>query len=555
MASDLGPDQVRQTQFRGALRGVDRSEVEAFLEDVAARIEELDEEKRRLQEQLGESASRDLETEFESIGRDVAGILQSAREAADSMRERATLDAARWRSESMADAEKSRREASADAEAMRRDAWTVGTEMLQQSSEESRKEREQAERDVLTVMGEAEREAHRLTSGARREAEDVVRSASMDADKMIAEATKRRDDIVEAANRAAAQAQERTRALEQRRDELLEELENVRSTLTRLEGSLDEKRETLDLSSESSTSVKVVSSRPPVVEDDGEMKVWEPGETVRVVPPDRTSVTLPPVDRAEEPDDEAPIAEPPEPALEEPEAPREPQAPAVEETPTPEPVVVEVVDEVEPDGDDVGALFASLRDGGHPEEPVEADAEETGETQEEQLEAASPAETDPRDWIDERDSRLLPITNRALRGAKKSITELQNIALDSLRTDEDWRPDADVVAAALHAELIGAWAESFAAGHGVAEEMTGSKLKRPTTPQSSAPADFASALSEAVAVALSEAGEGQRERQSAASRVYRVWRTDEAERRIRELAIHAYEQAIESSVSAGSTVG
>lgn len=549
MASDLGPDRIRQARFRGALRGVDRSEVEGFLDEVAARIEELDEENRLLQEQLGDTASRDLETEFESIGREVTGILQSAREAADSMRERATLDAARWRSESMADAEKSRREASGDAEAMRRDAWTVGTEMLEQSSAEARKEREQAERDVLTVMGEAEREAHRLTSGARREAEDVVRSASMDADKMIAEATKRRDDIIEAANRAAAQAQERTRALEQRRDELLEELENVRSTLTRLEGSLDEKRETLDLSSES-TSVKVVPSRSPVIEEEGEMKIWEPGETVRVVPTTPRPIALPPADRVEESGEEAPIPGPPESALE------EPETPVAEEAPIEEPTVEEslevVVEEDEPDGDDVGALFASLREGGHPEDPVESD---TAETEPEPLEAAPPAETDPRDWIDERDSRLLPITNRALRGAKKSIAELQNIALDSLRTDEDWRPDADAVADALQAELIGVWAESFAAGHGVAEEMTGSKLKRPTTPQSSAPTDFASALSEAVAVALAETGEGQRERQSAASRVYRVWRTDEAERRIRELAIHAYEQAIEASVAAGAAAG
>jgi hypothetical protein len=31
--------------------------------------------------------------------------------------------------------------------------------------------------------------------------------------------------------------------------------------------------------------------------------------------------------------------------------------------------------------------------------------------------------------------------------------------------------------------------------------------------------------------------------------MFRVWRTDEAERRIRELAIHGYEQGIEVSVA------
>ena len=49
---------------------------------------------------------------------------------------------------------------------------------------------------------------------------------------------------------------ERARALEQRRDELLEELEKVRTTLTKLEGSLQEKRDSLDLTQLPNTSVR-----------------------------------------------------------------------------------------------------------------------------------------------------------------------------------------------------------------------------------------------------------------------------------------------------------
>lgn len=534
MASEFTSDEIRQAQFKGVLRGLDRAEVGAFLQEVAAKVDELESEKQRLQAQLGDVAERDLESEFDTIGREVAGILQAAREAADSMRERASVDAARWRSESMAEAESSRRHAAADAEAMRRDAWTTGSEMLDQASDQARKTLEQSERDVLTVMGEAEREAHRLTSSARREAEDLLRGASMDADKTTSEATKRRDDIIEAANRTAAQAQERTRALEQRRDELLEELENVRSTLTRLEGSLEEKRDTLDLSSTGST-VRVVPTRPPVVEEEGEIRTWEPGETVRVVRADTPPPPQP------EPVDESPetVEEEPEPEVE----------PLVEPPSVEEEVGGPVVD-VEEKADDVGALFASLRDAGDIEDtPV------TEPTPELPIAPATGQLPDTKDWIDVRDARLLPITNRALRGAKKSITELQNIALDSLRTDETWRPDDKAIAEALQAELIAVWAESFAAGHGVAEEMTGSKLKRPATPQSDAPQEFASALGEAVAAALDETGEGQRERQSAASRVYRVWRTDEVARRIHELAIHAYEQAVEMSVAVDTPVG
>ena len=50
--------------------------------------------------------------------------------------------------------------------------------------------------------------------------------------------------------------------------------------------------------------------------------------------------------------------------------------------------------------------------------------------------------------------------------------------------------------------------------------------------------------------ALESAGQGERERQPAASTVFRVWRTDEAERRIRDLAIKGYERGIEASVHA-----
>ena len=46
---------------------------------------------------------------------------------------------------------------------------------------------------------------------------------------------------------------------------------------------------------------------------------------------------------------------------------------------------------------------------------------------------------------------------------------------------------------------------------------------------------------------LEKAGEGPRERQSAASRVFRVWRSDEAERRIRDIALRGYESGIEKS--------
>ena len=554
MASDITPDEIRRAEFRAVRRGLDPDEVSSFLERVAADVGKLQEERERLATKLGEFADRDLESEFETLGREVAAVLQSAKEAADSMRERATMDATRWRSEAMTEVETTRKEARNDAEALRGDAWATGTELLNQSAAEARRIRSEAEQDVLSVMGEAEREAHRLTSTARREAEDVLRSAMMDSEKLASEAKKRHDDLIEQAYRQAESAQERTRALEERREELMLELETVRSTLSRLEGTLEERREDLELSSES-TSVKVVPARTEPDE-----KTWELGETVRVIPPferppseppgpplerPRPAVRVvesePPADILDEPIIES-AAPPPEPPREEIEQ-RRPE-PEPEPDPEPEPGP-EPEPEVRPD--DVGALFASLR--GSPQATITVHTAATPEVEEVGAEDASQqGVAAPSEFIEERDARLLPITNRALRGVKKAVTDAQNVALDSLRIDDSWHPDSQVLAEMMQADLKGLWAESYSAGHAAAEEMTGAKLKRRDTPPSKAADTFGEDLAGAVSHALIDAGDGQREKQSATSRVFRGWRTDEAERRVRQLALVGYHRGLVDAV-------
>lgn len=574
MASEITPEEIRRAQFRTVMRGLDSGEVAQYLDQVATEIEALFEERERLAARLGEYADRDLETEFDSLGREVAAVLQAAREAADSMRERATHDAARWRSEAMAEVETLRKEAKNDAEALRGDAWATGSELLSQSAVEARRLRAEAERDVLTVMGEAEREAHRLISSARRDAEDLIRAATMDAEKTASEAKKRHDDIIDQAHRQSEAAQERTRALEERREELIDELETIRSALSRLEGTLEERRETLDLNPESS-SVKVV----PAPRSDPDEEIWQLGETVRVIPPaaprgplsEETPQRPPSLSLPEEPDEDpvdvlrrpriatAPLVEPeeePEPDLEpvedsEPESEPEP-GPEVEAEP--EPVAEEPV--VQPDPDDVGSLFASLRGTDQPAAkvtPSSAAKLERDQPDEGAIAAATngaaPHLSSHVDVIELRDTRLLPITNRALRGVKKAVTDAQNVALDSLRTEDGWIPEGPVLAEMMRADLIGLWAESYSAGHTTAEEMVGSKLKRRDTPHSDAAETFGEDLAGAVSHALIDAGDGQREKQSATSRVFRGWRTDEAERRVRELALIGYHRGLVESVN------
>ncbi len=548
MSPEVTPDSLRSARFRTVFRGVDLSEVTELLDAVASRLEELENQKDRLAGRLGEFADRDLKSEFEKVGSEVTEVLEAARQAADTMRERASLDANRWRSEAMAETEQLRKEAKNDAEALRGDAWTTGTDLLNQVVAEVRRLSEQAERDAITITGEAEREAHRLVSNARREAEDLMRSATMDSEKMGADAAKARDSMIEDARRQAEASQERTRALEQRREELMRELDGVRATLGQLEGTLEAKREDMNLSRTSETSVKVVPAQPRPVEMP--KQTWEPGETVRVIRPSDEETES--VDDGQPAPDKAPV----EPVLAEP---REEIADS-----DPEPVTSQVDDSSEkqaaaapnalsPVGsgkDEVGALFASLRSPDEEPKPATGSGQEPPATA--QVEPATPrAEkavlTVDDSLLESRDAALLPITNRALRGIKRAVTEAQNIALDSLRTDGSWSPDESALAEILRADLIGLWSESYAAGHHMAEAITGGKLKRPDTPSNHSAQKFGSDLAAALEKELSASGDGQRERQSAASRVFRGWRTDESERRIRELSLRGFHKGLVDS--------
>ena len=141
----------------------------------------------------------------------------------------------------------------------------------------------------------------------------------------------------------------------------------MRATLTRMEGSLAERREALDLTrAPEPSSVRVV--HPPAEAK----KQWELGETVRIVPPggaEETPVveeTTEPVDspmHRSEPEPE-PVMQPepepePEPVAEsEPEPEPEPE-PETAPEPEPEPVAAEIVAEVAPAPEPAPAAPAS----------------------------------------------------------------------------------------------------------------------------------------------------------------------------------------------------
>ncbi|MEX2622281.1 MAG: DivIVA domain-containing protein [Acidimicrobiia bacterium] len=558
MDQELTPGAIAARRFQKSLRGFDPDEVTGFLQNLASQFEALIAQRDRLAGRLGEFAERDIGAEFANLGHEVTNILEAARVAAEGMRERAATDAARWRTEALAEVEIEGRAARADAEHLRTDAWTMSEDLLKQAQAEARRIVEAAERDSLTVLGEAEREAHRLTAGARREAEDLMRITRMEAEKLNAEAKSHHDEIIEQARRQAESAQERARALEQRRQELIGELETLRSTLSRMEGELDERRSRLGLSAtdeaieDEKASLRVV--RPPDAPEGD--STWEPGETVRIIPTRRKLLEQPPFKDPEvvvaevkrlrqgvavEKVVEAQTTPPP---LAEPES-EEPADP--EETPISE--EVEVVPEPPPppplvNPDEVAGIFQRLRASPEPGDDLTPAPDPI---------SPAPAPIPVKSWsaaavdvLDLRERLLLPVTNRALRNIKRQLTELQNDALEELRHAEaSWRPRESTLVEQLRPDVVVLLSESFSMGHGAAEEMLGQSLPRTPVQAREGSSELGSKLAEQLQTVMESAtDQSGRELAVSVSRVFRGWRTDEAERQVSDMAATAYHRGM-----------
>ncbi|MDH4116158.1 MAG: DivIVA domain-containing protein [Acidimicrobiia bacterium] len=156
------------------------------------------------------------------------------------------------------------------------------------------------------------------------------------------------------------------------------------------------------------------------------------------------------------------------------------------------------------------------------------------------------------DPFEVRDRLLLPIGNRALRNLKRQLTEAQNVALEEVRLDDTtWEPTVDWIRNRVRADLVVLYAESFGAGHSAAEEMVGGRVPRPATPRDEVADDFAEDLVAELLQVISEghhAGHGARQLGAALSRVFRGWRTDQSERRVRDLSLEAYHRGLVRSL-------
>ncbi len=317
-----------------------------------------------------------------------------------------------------------------------------------------------------------------------------------------------------------------------------------------------------------------VGGEPPALDtedepDDLEAAAKAPGDTDDVSVDTRDDSLSEMDDR----DDSHLAAEsPPEPPREEP----EPEA--GEATPSAEPATPDPAESSER-SQALDGLFARLRSpepaspGPEPEPATDiSESDAVVDPADEGVDAAEPqvdeddrseAETSPEpvaatsvDPFDLRDRMLLPIENRALRSVKRRIVDLQNRVLEELRVGgDDWIPDRALLAAAVGDEMATLVAESHVAGHTAAADLTGSTTTpRPEGgPRSGDSRQFVDAMASAVAEALNRAraaGGGSRQVSAAVSRVFRAWRTDEAERRLRQSARLAYHEGVVAGLEA-----
>ncbi len=512
-------------------------------------------------------------------------MIDSAMTAAEGLRTRAA-----------ADAEATVAEAQRASTAAREDAWEVGTELLRQADEEGGRLVSQAKEDALFIRAEAEQEAKRLVTDARRQADDMVRSSREDGERIVVMAKAESEAILEGALQAADKAQERARALETRRAELLNELEAAESAIREIETARDERPSGADVGArvfasdsdarthwpEDEGAVRILPSAPPEPEEpepvDAEAMAAEveemraataePEEATPAATVEEdlaaTAVPSPPEpDPAEEQSttdgDEEPahpemdIAEEEMGIAEEAAAASDAAEPAAPEEPDlAEPEVIERTTVVT-DDPGIDALFARLR---HPEEAapsLEAVPDPTAEPLEEPETVSEPPvlhvvpDLEESGEFEERDRLLLAIENTGLRGLKRRIVELQNRVLEELRkATGEWRLSHQLVGETMGDELDAVLSASYAAGHAAAADWLGTAEPQLTGgPEQGAAESFTADLYADIQTVLDRGGDPASRRLSAdIGRAFRSWRTDDAERHVRQAARRAFNDGL-----------
>ena len=577
------PDRSEELSFSRAFFGYDPIEVRAYIAELKGRPEQQGAPPEHLSEGGGPANDYDLAVAIDSAVSHIAEVLEAARAAAQKIRDQAGRDA----EDSMAAAaEKVRRllsSADSEAYALRKDAWEASTALLESADSEYANLRNAAERKALEIINDAERKAHRKLAAARRDSENALQTAAAEYDQMLEAARIKGREMIRAAEDLAAAANERAESLEQRRQELAQEIGQLESRLEGAHAPSAAPTSTVRVitpdqagpaAPEAADAGPVAEAGAPAAPSQEQSAArmqgagWADGTyTVRLVEnrASPASVEVDALDVADEVarlnednEDEVRSAAPeirrrplrPKPLgvppagrrseLVEPAAQTRPaSAPATAPPPAPLRERAAVRTAAAASGavnirsrgaDELGALFLKLRrqDGA----------------------AASPRPSDRAPSAAERYDRLvLPVVNRALRAVKRRLTDVQGEQIEAIEADpEGWQPQPSRLASSLTHLISVMEREAAEQGRAAASEMTGFGLEaaRGEVPAEGG-APFLSALFDDLAKevkAARSAGLSGKETAAAAARIHRTWRIDEAERRLRFLAGRAYHRGL-----------
>ena len=594
--------------FSTRFRGVDPVEVRAFLAEQQNRIDELERDKASLAgrlEQLGEttvdfdSFSQELRQILEAAHRAADSLRERATTEVTSWRETARAEVATSLSEASADAENLRRDAWTASQSLVEQSQVESKSAVEDAARDALAIVGKAEREAHRLQSTARREAEEVMRLSRMEAERVLVEARAQHDDILEQARVTTDAAQERARALEVRRSELLTELDSVQvavARLEDDLQKKRDALAAVPevpeppapvASTAEATEVPKNEWDTET-IKLIPASKSEPEPESELvDASEMAEEVRRLnepevtdDEDTAEVEITEGSAAEDGDEDTF-----EDAFEEPEAPAAPiasfggvriiPAPATtddeldveadDEAPsggdrstdaTPDPTVTALA--VAATDDALGGLFASLREpddlnaalASAPDTKTSAASESEPVPVEQDVATipALPAVVDAsEEALDLREQLLLPIMNRVLRDVKRQLTESQNLALEQLRTASDeWEPDVGDLTELVHGDLTILAQESFAAGYDAVEVMTGESPGRPKSQKSDIPnrsGEFAEALANDLVKAAAKS-DAPRAASSAVSRVYRGWRTDTAERRVRGLARAAYHRGI-----------
>lgn len=496
----LEPEELSTAGLPSARRGYDRKAVAALLEEASARWQELrDHHAAVIAEIERYGGIENLGRDLREVGERVAAILDEAQGLAEDLRRHAQEEADGHRVAALEAAAATTGEAEGQAFALRRDAWETGTRLLEQVRERAAAMIERAEADTLIIRAKAEQEAHRHLTESRKEAADTTRAARYEAERLVGEAKRRADELIEQAAQAAPEPPRRPGA-------------GWGVTVIDAEG----RRLGGD------PAVEIDPHHPAY----GDVLAAEVG-SLHAMPESRP-------EPAPEPEPESAPEPEPEP---EPESAPEPE-------PDPEPAS---------DADEVGGLFERLRRTDEiPVVEVVSEPETKPEPAPEPEPEPEPEPPRPRgpDAVEIREQAVLPVLNAHVREARRVLMEIQNDALDQVRTlrkGARWEPDTAAMAAALTAVAAPIGAEAVEAG-AAAAAVYGATTAAEAASDARA-RGVVDDMGAAFAASVEKAARAD-DPAAAAGRAFRGWRNDEAARWLRTAAYAGYHDGLGAALSA-----